>query len=266
MPWRTQRDFNDVPHGDGTFYECSRLCRKHRLCHVCPYVLFIIRSVFAPAHDLKATAPTRRVAPGENKKKRRKSKAAAAMLALLILWYAHTQVSASLALLITVILVPSLAAFFVLRRRRRSRAKRVLFEMGVRDLDHMDGISFEKFLESLFARLGYESEATQASGDYGVDVLIRKKGRRIAVQAKHYSSPVGIGAVQEVHAGVKHYEADEGWVITNSSFTRAAHELAASTGVRLMDGEALREVIASASRKHGRPGAAPPPPHHKAAG
>ncbi len=204
------------------------------------------------------------MASGEQKrKKRRKSKAVAVLLALFLLWFTYTQVSSGLALLVIIILVPSLAAFFILRRRRRNRAARVLVEMGVQNLDSMDGISFEKFLEALFARLGYESEATQASGDYGVDVLVRKKGRRIAIQAKHYSSSVGIEAVQQVFAGVQHYNADEGWVITNNDFTKAARDLAASTGVKLMNGVALREIIASASRKHGQPSTAqdgdPPP-------
>ena len=173
---------------------------------------------------------------GEQKrKKRRKSKAVAVLLTLFLLWYTYTQVSSGLALLIIIILIPSLAAFFILRRRRRSRAKRVLFETGVQNLDQMDGIAFERFLESLSAHPGYGSEATQASGDYGVDVLLRKNGKRISVQ--------------EVHAGAQYYGAQEGWVITNNAFAKAARELAAGTGVRPLDGTELRRTIASASGK-----------------
>ena len=185
----------------------------------------------------------------KRRKKRRKSKAIAVLLTLFLLWYTYTYVSPSLAILVIIILVPSIAAFLILRRRRRNRAKRVLFEMGVQNLDQMDGIAFEHFLEALFARLGYESEATQASGDYGVDVLIKKKGRLIAVQAKHYSSPVGNSAVQEVHAGKEYYEADEAWVITNNVFTKQARQLADKTGVRLITGPELRQIVASASRR-----------------
>ncbi|MDE0267036.1 MAG: restriction endonuclease [Thaumarchaeota archaeon] len=204
------------------------------------------------------------MAPGEQKKKkkRRRSKAIAVLLVLFLLWFTYTQVSSGLAFLVIIILVPSLAAFFILRRRRRSRAKRVLFEMGVQNLDQMDGIAFEHFLEALFTRLGYESEATQASGDYGVDVLLHKNGKRIAVQAKHYSSPVGLSAVQEAHTGTKYYEADEAWVITNNGFTKAARELADKTGVRLITGPELRQIVASASRKRApkKPDREPPPP------
>lgn len=140
------------------------------------------------------------------------------MLAVVFLWYTYTSVSASLAILCTIVIISSVAAFLILRRCRRHRADCVLFQMGVRDIDVMDGIAFEHFLEALFKRLAYASEATQASGDYGVDVLLRKKKRRIAVQAKHYSSPVGLSAMQEVHAGMSYYEADEGSSWTSTAF------------------------------------------------
>ena len=172
---------------------------------------------------------------GEQKrKKRRKSKAVAVLLTLFLLWYTYTQVSSGLALLIIIILIPSLAAFFILRRRRRSRAKRVLFETGVQNLDQMDGIAFERFLESLFARPGCESGATQASGDYGVDVLLRRNGKRIAVQG--------------VHAGVQYYGAQG-----MGHHEQRLHQSGTRTGrrrvVRLLDDTELRRTIASASGK-----------------
>ena len=133
--------------------------------------------------------------------------------------------------------------------------------MGVRDINTMDGIAFEHFLEALFHRLGYASEATQASGDYGVDVLLRKKKRRIAVQAKHYSSPVALSAVQGVHTGMSYYGADEAWVITNNTFAKAAIDLVRKTGVHLIDGAKLHEMITSAyGTKYKKAKPSPPPP------
>ena len=134
------------------------------------------------------------------------------------------------------------------RYRRRTCASRVLFEMNVRDLDIMNGIQFEHFLQSLFARLGYAAEATRASGDFGFDVLLveKKTSKRIAVQAKHYSNSVGLSAVQEVHTGITFYWAAEGWVVTNSTFTPAARNLAKIAHIMLIDGVKLRQIIASA--------------------
>ncbi len=76
---------------------------------------------------------------------------------------------------------------------------------------------------------------------------MRKGKKHIVVQAKHYASPVGPGAVQEVHAGIKFYGAREDEVVTNSTFTKSARELAAKTGVHLIDGSELRRLIERAA-------------------
>ena len=73
------------------------------------------------------------------------------------------------------------------------------------------------------------------SGDQGVDLLLNIEKRRVAVQLKRYTAPVGNAAVQAAFAGMVHYKAQEAWVITTSSFTKSAVDLAKSTGVRLID-------------------------------
>ena len=40
----------------------------------------------------------------------------------------------------------------------------------------------------------------------------------------------------DVASAVQFYSADEGWVITNSTFTKSAKELAQKTGINLIDG------------------------------
>ena len=46
-------------------------------------------------------------------------------------------------------------------------------------------------------------------------------------------------SVQEVTAAIAHYNADEGMVITNSTFTQAAIDLADSNDITLIDREKL---------------------------
>lgn len=103
------------------------------------------------------------------------------------------------------------------------------------------GYDFERFLYTLFKRLGYRCQLTRASGDYGADlVLVDPRTReRIVVQAKHYQSNLGLKPVQEVVAARQHYGADACWVVTNSRFTAAAQQLAADNAVVLVDGEQL---------------------------
>lgn len=106
-------------------------------------------------------------------------------------------------------------------------------------IDKMDGWQFERFLGELFKKQGYRTKVTRGSGDFGADVILKKNGKKIVVQAKRYNRNVGVKAVQEVQASMGYYKANEGWVVTNSYFTKPAIELANSLGVRLIDRDDL---------------------------
>jgi restriction system protein len=142
-----------------------------------------------------------------------------------------------------------------LARRRKKQdpveAER-LKKSGIADIDTMDGIQFEKYLGHLFKSHGYKVQVTQASGDFGADLIIEKESNRIAVQAKRYSSNVGLKAVQETVASKAHYQATEAWVITNSKFTEQAKQLASSNNVKLFSRNDLVEMILKMN-----PGSAP---------
>jgi restriction system protein len=98
-------------------------------------------------------------------------------------------------------------------------------------------------LANLLKTLGFEDVAgTPASGDQGADLLARKNGRKIAIQAKRYKGTVGNGAVQEIVGALKFYRADEGWVITSGTFTPSARALAQANGIRLIDGLELGKL------------------------
>ncbi len=125
---------------------------------------------------------------------------------------------------------------------------RILEEIVHRDRDldriyYMEGIEFEQFIADFLRKQGYTVETTKGSGDQGVDLLLSTDNRRIAVQLKRHTRPVTNKAVQEVLTGRVLYKADEACVITTSSFTRGAVEAARGTGVRLIDGDELREWL-----------------------
>jgi restriction system protein len=108
----------------------------------------------------------------------------------------------------------------------------------------MSGLELEKFMADLFRQKGYGVEETKATGDQGVDLLLPDvDGKRVAVQLKRWTGLVGNGAVQATFAGMAHYQTDEGWIITTSTFTKSARELARSTSVRLIDGKELSEWL-----------------------
>ena len=95
---------------------------------------------------------------------------------------------------------------------------------------------FEHFVAKVFELSRHHAEVTQASGDYGVDLVLNGE---IAVQVKFYGTAVGPAAVQEVVAGRKYYKCTQAWVVTNSTYTPAAVTLAQVNDVRLIDGNEL---------------------------
>jgi hypothetical protein len=107
----------------------------------------------------------------------------------------------------------------------------------------LQGIPFEIFLGDIFRQWGFKVETTKASGDQGVDLIISRNNMRIAIQAKGYSSAVGNSAVQEVYAGMKHYNCQKCVVITNSTFTSGARSLATSVGCLLLDEQSIVGLI-----------------------
>ena len=116
---------------------------------------------------------------------------------------------------------------------------------GLADIDSMSGEDFELRLQSLFLSLGYTVRTTPRSGDFGCDlVLLNGVGRKTVVQAKRYSGNVGLEAVQQAVAALRHYDASSAMVVTNSHFTKAAEELAASNGVELIDRDHLGLLLA----------------------
>lgn len=107
--------------------------------------------------------------------------------------------------------------------------------------DELSGIDFETYLVKVLAVHGFEDiTGTPVTGDQGADLLARKGGRKIAIQAKRHKGSVGNAAVQEIVAALKFYQADEGWVITSGTFTESARALAHANSIRLVDGGELR--------------------------
>lgn len=139
-----------------------------------------------------------------------------------------------------------LAAIFIIYIIVLVKRKKKLRSSGIHDIDQMTGKQFEEYLSELFKMMGYNSRVTQQAGDYGADLVLSKDNRRIVIQAKRYKKNVGIKAVQEIFGAINHYKAQEGWVVTNSGYTKAAETLAKSNSVKLIGREQLIEMILKA--------------------
>lgn len=107
----------------------------------------------------------------------------------------------------------------------------------------LTGVEYEYNIAAYLKRKGYWGvKVTKASGDYGVDITAHKYGKKYAVQCKYYTQPVGVAAVQEVVAGRAYYGCDRAMVVTNSTYTTAAKELAKCNNVTLLEGVSPTET------------------------
>lgn len=141
-------------------------------------------------------------------------------------------------------------------QEKLSRANQVesqgRFRTTVSELSHftsslrrrnLTGEEWEGYLEQIFLRHGYRVERTKVTGDQGVDLIVTHGAIRLAIQAKGYAGSVGNKAVQEAVAGRIYYECTHTAVITNSTFTKAARELAAKTDCILVDGSGIEYLL-----------------------
>jgi Restriction endonuclease len=102
---------------------------------------------------------------------------------------------------------------------------------------------FESFCAEELRRAGWNARVTPRSRDQGVDVIADKDNLRVVIQCKLYNSgPVGNKAVQEAAAGKAHERANYGIVVSNSRYTSAAKQLAATNDILLLHFTELRNL------------------------
>ncbi len=117
------------------------------------------------------------------------------------------------------------------------------------EIDAMGGVEFERFIGRIYEAQGYAVEYTSASGDYGVDLVMTKDHIRTAVQVKRYKPehPLTQAPIREVVAGMMYYQCAGAMVVTSSTFTKSALTLARSNYVKLIDRDALVQLVVQSS-------------------
>ncbi len=111
------------------------------------------------------------------------------------------------------------------------------------DVDTMDGLGFEKYIANTLKKQGYSNVTLTQQYDYGVDIIANKDGVRWGIQVKRYSGLVKADAARQVVTGLRVYGCERAMVITNSTYSRVALELARSNGCELIDRSGLAHMI-----------------------
>jgi len=116
-------------------------------------------------------------------------------------------------------------------------------------LQGMDGYEFEHFVADLWERMGWQTSVSQASNDAGIDVVAEKASpypQKKVIQAKRYSDSTTVGSPDiQQYASLRHQvaDADSVVIVTTSRFTNSAENRAEELNVKLVDGDALIQMI-----------------------
>ena len=104
---------------------------------------------------------------------------------------------------------------------------------------------FQDFIAHLFVENGYVLKQADFSRDFGADLIVMNEGVKTAVRVRRYHEvhKLGISDLQQIIGAQAYYNCQQSMVITSSSFTAAARELAATHEVILWDWTILSQAI-----------------------
>lgn len=109
----------------------------------------------------------------------------------------------------------------------------------------LTGLEFEQKMAELFRKDGWNAELTKATGDGGVDIILRKAADCAIVQCKATKSPVGPGPLREFHGVlVTNKTAKRAIFVSLGGFTKAAGEFGRESGMLLLS---IDDVLAMAN-------------------
>lgn len=132
-----------------------------------------------------------------------------------------------------VIVIVCVLILLLIKRNRNNNIER----------EPMEGAEFENYCALLLEDNGFEEvHQTPVSHDFGCDIIAKKDHITYGIQCKSYSTPVGISAIQQAYAGKDFYDCMVGAVMTNSTFTAPAREMADKLKVVLWDGQTLEQM------------------------
>lgn len=110
------------------------------------------------------------------------------------------------------------------------------------DIDTMNGLDFEQYVASLLRANGYHNVSLTEKYDFGIDIIAEKDGIRWGIQTKRYSGLVKANAVRQVVTGLRLYGCSRAMVITNSTYSATARQLAAANDCVLIDRTGLKRL------------------------
>lgn len=142
-------------------------------------------------------------------------------------------------------------AFNLLKQKKKGHAAKYKLKNAIMELGPT-GFPFEKFIARLFQRMGYITETGKILAgkcvDHEVDVIAHNDSRQLMVECKLHQQkgtvcdvkiPLYISArfrdiKEQMDMGGKEKQHLEGWLVTNTHFTKDAMSFGICSGLKLM--------------------------------
>jgi len=125
----------------------------------------------------------------------------------------------------------------------RLNKSRRLYRSDKAHIDNMTGLEFEKYVANLLRIKGYRNVRLTEKYDLGVDIIATRDGITWGIQVKRYSGLVKADAVRQVVTALRKYNCDRAMVVTNSTYSKTAQELARYNDCVLVDKDILYKCI-----------------------
>jgi hypothetical protein len=136
-----------------------------------------------------------------------------------------------------------IAIWFLWNYFKSGQLRKKALGMSAKDLLDLPPGEFEEMTAELYRARGFQAHKTGASGDHGVDVVVKSKdGKTMVVQCKRWRKPVGEPIIREFYGTMHHEKAVQGTIIATSGFTPQAIEWAKGKPMFLYDGNKFIEM------------------------
>ena len=147
------------------------------------------------------------------------------------------------------ILIIILIVIFIFRVKFFSKLKQRVLKRNIKNVtidavDALKGYDFELLISALCQSFGFTTFTTAKSVDKGADIIAKNKSTTLAIQAKlYYNNKVGTHAVQEIYTAKEYYKCSVALLITNSTFTNQATDIAKRLNVLIIDRDKLINLM-----------------------
>ncbi len=109
----------------------------------------------------------------------------------------------------------------------------------------IDPRKFEKITAIIFEKLGYKTKIIGGAGDWGIDIIATKKGKRTFIQCKRMDRiiPDDVRAFWgSIEDEIKKGKGEKGFFITTGSFTEESREFTIGKPIELNNSLALEKL------------------------